>query len=45
MNINDFLHNFKNVKRSGNNQYIACCPAHDDRHPSLSIGYTRVIKE
>lgn len=25
------------VKRTGNNRWIACCPAHDDKSPSLSI--------
>ena len=25
------------AKRSGPNQYTACCPAHDDNSPSLSI--------
>jgi len=24
-------------KRTGDGKYVACCPAHDDRHPSLSI--------
>ena len=24
-------------KAVGKNRYIACCPAHDDKHPSLSI--------
>lgn len=24
-------------KRVGNEKYIACCPAHDDKNPSLSI--------
>jgi len=25
------------VKPTGEGRWIACCPAHDDRHPSLSI--------
>lgn len=25
------------VKRTGTNRYIARCPAHNDRHPSLSV--------
>jgi hypothetical protein len=25
------------VKRTGDGRWIACCPAHDDRHPSLAI--------
>ena len=24
-------------KAVGSNRYVACCPAHDDKHPSLSI--------
>jgi hypothetical protein len=27
----------RNVKRTGVGRWIATCPAHDDRHPSLSI--------
>lgn len=38
MNIKDFLNNFKNVKLIGNNEYMALCPAHNDKNPSLSIG-------
>jgi hypothetical protein len=25
------------VKRTGPDSYVACCPAHDDHHPSLAI--------
>lgn len=25
------------VRRTGEGRWIACCPAHEDRHPSLSI--------
>lgn len=25
------------VKRTGPNSYLACCPAHEDHHPSLTI--------
>ncbi|MCP4764247.1 MAG: winged helix-turn-helix transcriptional regulator [archaeon] len=31
------LQEFKNVKKTGNNQYQASCPAHNDKKPSLSI--------
>ncbi len=37
MNINEFISKLNNVKRTGENEYIACCPGHDDRNPSLSI--------
>ena len=25
------------LRRTGPDSYVACCPAHDDRHPSLTI--------
>lgn len=28
------------VKRTGPGRWIACCPAHEDRHPSLNIKET-----
>ena len=36
MTIDEFLSLLENVKPQGAG-YIACCPAHDDKHPSLSI--------
>ena len=36
MTIDEFLSLLENVKPQGAG-YIACCPAHDDRNPSLSI--------
>jgi 5S rRNA maturation endonuclease (ribonuclease M5) len=27
----------QNAKPAGENKWVACCPAHDDQHPSLSI--------
>ena len=27
-------------KKTGENKWLACCPAHDDRNPSLAIKYT-----
>lgn len=38
MQIDEILSRFRNVKRTGDRQYIACCPAHDDAKQSLSIG-------
>ena len=32
-----FLSRLAKVHRLGDNRYIACCPAHDDRNPSMSI--------
>lgn len=37
MNIADFTQRLKKAKHTHNGQYIACCPAHDDRKESLSI--------
>ena len=31
------LSSLPKFKAVGKNRYIACCPAHDDKHPSLSI--------
>lgn len=36
MEMNDFLSRLKAVKNNGSG-YIACCPAHDDKNPSLSV--------
>jgi DNA primase len=35
--LDDFLARLDGVKRTGDDKYIARCPAHDDRSPSLSI--------
>jgi len=35
--IDDILSRLEKVKRTGRNNWLACCPAHDDRSPSLSI--------
>lgn len=37
MSVDHLLSRLTKVKRSGNDQWMACCPAHDDRNPSLSI--------
>jgi len=36
--VQDILDRLEAVKQTGRNQWQARCPAHDDRHPSLSIG-------
>lgn len=38
--INEILSRLKKVKQISNNQWLACCPAHDDENPSLSIAKT-----
>jgi len=35
--INNLLGRLNKVKSTGRNSWLACCPAHDDRSPSLSI--------
>ena len=35
--MDKILQRLRNVKPSGGNQFMACCPAHEDRTPSLSI--------
>lgn len=35
--IENLITRLRKVKRTGNGQFIACCPAHDDKSPSLSI--------
>lgn len=38
--IGDLLNRLERVRRMGGNRWIACCPAHGDRHPSLNIRLT-----
>lgn len=35
--INNLLGRLNKVKSTGRNTWLACCPSHDDRSPSLSI--------
>ena len=35
--MSSLLDRLERVKQTGSNRWIACCPAHDDRSPSLSI--------
>ena len=37
MNIDQFLSKLDKVKNTGHNKWIACCPVHDDKNPSLAI--------
>ena len=37
MKLHEILDRINGVKKTGENQYIACCPAHRDDKPSLSI--------
>lgn len=35
--IDEILSRLSKVKRTGSNNWLACCPAHEDRSPSLTI--------
>jgi 5S rRNA maturation endonuclease (ribonuclease M5) len=37
MNIDDFISRLDKPKRTGQNQWMACCPAHNDSKPSLAV--------
>ncbi len=36
-NIDNTLSKLEKPKRTGNGKWLACCPTHDDRSPSLAI--------
>ena len=37
MKTDILLSHLRKVKKTGRDQWVACCPAHDDKSPSLSI--------
>lgn len=37
MSVEAFLSRLEKVKRTGNGTWLACCPAHADKHPSMSV--------
>ena len=37
MSIDTFLSRLSSIKRTGIGRYLACCPAHPDKHPSLNV--------
>jgi len=37
MIVDKLLSQLEKVKRKGDNSWLACCPAHDDKNPSLGI--------
>jgi len=39
MHIDNVLNRLGKVKQTGADQYVACCPAHEDKSPSLSIRF------
>ncbi len=38
--INDILCQLEKLRRTGDGKWLACCPAHNDRSPSLAIKQT-----
>ena len=40
MTADDLLQHLSKVKQTGPGKWVACCPAHDDSSPSLSIKET-----
>lgn len=37
MDVNDLIARLEKVRRTSRDSWIACCPAHNDRSPSLTI--------
>ena len=37
MGINDILARLKKTKSTGKDRWVACCPAHPDKNPSMTI--------
>lgn len=37
MRTEEFLSQLEGVRKTREGQYLACCPSHDDRSPSLSV--------
>ena len=37
MDLTDFLSRLEKVRKMGPDRYQACCPAHEDRSPSLAV--------
>jgi hypothetical protein len=40
MDVNDLLSRLSKVRRTGQGTWVACCPAHQDRTPSMTIKET-----
>ena len=37
MKADAFLSRCQKVKKTGNGTWLACCPAHEDKHPSMAV--------
>lgn len=44
MNVETLLSRLSGVKKTGANRWLSCCPAHDDKHPSMAISVNEVGK-
>lgn len=36
-NLPEFLSRLQKVRKSGKNNWLACCPAHGDKNPSMTV--------
>lgn len=36
-NLTEIISRLSKVKKTGDGKYIACCPVHSDKHPSLGV--------
>ncbi len=37
MSLDNLLNRLDKIRKTGSSSWVACCPAHDDKNPSLSI--------
>ena len=37
MSVNNLLNSLDRVRKMGADRWVACCPAHNDKSPSLAI--------
>lgn len=40
MNASDFLSRLQKVRKTSRDSWVACCPAHEDRSPSMTVKET-----
>ena len=36
-NIDEFISRLQKARKTGKNSWLACCPAHQDKNPSMSV--------
>ncbi|HET8688224.1 MAG TPA: CHC2 zinc finger domain-containing protein [Methanosarcina sp.] len=37
MRVDEFISRLTKVRRTAKNSWLACCPAHDDKNPSMTV--------